>query len=97
MKNQYAAKLVAAKAALSQEAKKALVHRCMTTIYQAAAIALNEEHGFGPDRITRFRDKMEKIIIEYGGLMEDTDAEYADSNLEEAYLRIMGEYYKKEN
>jgi hypothetical protein len=32
--------------------------------------------------------------MEYGIKMNDTDAEYADAKLEEAYLRIMGEFYK---
>ena len=92
-KNAYAAKMMAAKAAMSQDQKKALIHRCLTTIYQASAVALNNEFGFGPDRITRFREAMENVINEYGVEMQETDAEFADGKLEEAYLRIMGQYY----
>lgn len=96
-RNAYAMQMLAAKSALQREERKALVHRCLTTIYQASAIALNDEFGFGAERITRFRDAMESIILEYGVEMDNTDTEYADGKLEEAYLRIMGEYYKEED
>lgn len=89
-RNQYAAKIVAAKAAMKQEERAALVRRCLTTIYQAAAVALNDEFGFGAERIVRFREKLNSTIEEYGDLLNDTDAEYADGKLEEAYRRIMG-------
>ena len=90
MKNAYAAKLAAKRQHLRAEERSELVHRLMTTIYQSAAIALNEEFGFGTDRITRFRDAMERIIIEYGALMDGTDVDYADGKLEQRYKAIMG-------
>ena len=96
MKNQYAAKLMAYKAALTMDEKKALVRRNLTTIYQGAAIALNREFGFGAERIARFRDALDKTLVEYGVEQDNNDTEYADATLEEAYLRIMGEYYKEE-
>ena len=57
-KNVYAAKLMAAKAAMTQQERAALVNRTLTTVYQASAVALNEVYGFGPERIARFRDAM---------------------------------------
>lgn len=96
MKNQYAAKLMAYKAALTMDEKKQLVRRNLTTIYQGAAIALNREFGFGAERIARFRDALDKTLCEYGVEQDNNDTEYADATLEEAYLRIMGEYYKEE-
>ena len=45
-KNAYAAKLMAAKAQMQREERQALVNRCITTIYQASAVALNEKFGF---------------------------------------------------
>ena len=88
--NAYAAQLMAAKAAMTQEAKRALVGRCITTIFQASAIALNDEFGFGAERIERFREKLNRTIEEYGTFLDDTDVDYADGKLEEAYLRIVG-------
>lgn len=85
----YAKKLTAAKAAISHMERQALVHRCITTIFQASAVALNDEFGFGADRITRFKTAMENIVAEYGDLMHGADADYADDKLEEAFNRIM--------
>ena len=41
-RNAYAAKMMAAKGAVTQRQKSVLVNRCITTIYQASAIALND-------------------------------------------------------
>lgn len=79
-KNQYAVRLMAMKAAMSMDEKKALVRR-----------------NLGPERIARFRDTLDKTLVAYGVEQDNNDTDYADANLEEAYLRIMGEYYKKEN
>lgn len=95
-KNAYAVKLMAMKAAMSVDEKRMLVRRNMTTIYHGAAIALNNEFGFGAERIARFHDALDKTLVEYGVEMDNNDVEYADAKLEEAYLRIMGEYYKEE-
>ena len=89
-RNAYAAKLMAAKGAVTAHQRAALVHRCLTTVYQASAVALHEVYGFGPDRIERFRDAMEAVILEYGDLMDNVDADYADGKLEERYRKIMG-------
>lgn len=96
MKNEYAKTLMAMKAAMSVSEKRAMVRRIMTTIYQGAAIALNNEFGFGAERIARFCDALDATLVEYGVEMDENDHEYADAKLEEAYLRIMGEYYKKD-
>lgn len=89
-RNAFAGKMVAAAGRLRAEERKELVHRCLTTIYQASVVALNDQFGFGSDRITRFRDAMEATIMEYGALMDGTDAGYADGALERRYLQIMG-------
>lgn len=90
-RNAFAGKLIAAKADLSQQQKAALIHRVLTTVYQASAIALNEQFGFGAERIARFRDGMEAVIQEYGVLLDDTDADYADGKLAQRYEAIMGD------
>ncbi len=53
-------------------------------------MALHEVYGFGPDRIDRFRDAMEAVILEYGDLLDSVDADYADEKLERRYKAIMG-------
>ena len=90
-RNTFAGKLIAAKAALTQQQKAALIHRVLTTVYQTSAIALNEQFGFGAERIARFRDGMEAVIQEYGVLLDDTDADYADGKLAQRYEAIMGD------
>ncbi len=90
-KNAYAAKLMAAKGAVSRAERAAIINRCITTVFQASAVALNEQFGFGAERIARFREEMERTINEYGALMDGADAAYADGKLEQRYLRIMGE------
>lgn len=87
--NAYAKKLTAVRSAINQAERQALVHRCITTIFQASAVALNEEFGFGADRLLRFKEAMEKIVTEYGDLMHGADVDYADDKLEQAFKRIM--------
>ena len=86
----YAKKLTAVKSAINYAERQALVHRCVTTLFQASAVALNEEFGFGADRLTRFKEAMESVIEEYGVLMHGADVDYADDKLAEAFNRIMG-------
>lgn len=82
---------MAAKAAMGCQERGALVNRTLTAVYQASAVALNEVYGFGPERIARFRDAMEAVVLEYGGLMDAVDTEYADDKLAERYEAIMGD------
>lgn len=42
MKNAYAAKLQAKRNHLRNEERSELIHRILTTVYQASAVALNE-------------------------------------------------------
>ena len=90
-RNAYAAKIVAAKRAVAEEERKAIIERCLTTMYRASAVALNNRHKFGPKMIADFRDELEAVIAEYGGLMDGTDVEYADEKLEQRYKQIMRE------
>lgn len=89
-RNAFATKLMATKAAMSRAERAALINRVLTTVYQASAVALHEVYAFGPERISRFRDCMESVIMEYGGLMDETDADYADGKLAQRYEAIMG-------
>lgn len=87
--NHYAKKLMAAKQAISYVERQNIVHRCIETIFFASAIALNQEFGFGSERIMRFKETMEKVVNEYGDLASGADTEYADGKLEEAFKKIM--------
>ena len=87
--NAYARKLTAAKSAISYAEKQNIIRRCINTIFFASAVALNEQFGFGAERIMRFKEAMEKIVDEYGALADGADTEYADAKLEEAFKRIM--------
>ena len=89
-RNAYAAKLLAAQAAMAQRERRELIHRVLTTVYQASAVALHETFGFGPDRLARFRAGMEAVILEYGDLLNEVDADYADGKLEQRCRAIMG-------
>lgn len=91
MKNAYAAKLQAQRVRLKNEERAELIHRVMTTVYQASAVALNEQFGFGAERISRYRAAMEQTINEYGGLISEVDADYADGKLAQRYEQIMGD------
>lgn len=90
MKNAYVRKLTAAKRALKNEERKRVINRTITTLFQASAVALHEQFGFGAERIERFREAMEQVVLEYGDLMDDVDTDYADGKLEQRYLQIMG-------
>ena len=91
MKNAYAAKLQAQRVRLKNSERAELIHRLLTTVYQASAVALNEKFGFGADRISRFRDAMEETILEYGVMLDEVDADYADGKLAQRYEQIMGD------
>ena len=90
-RNALARKMVAAAGRLKEEERKALTRWCLATIYQASAVALNEQFGFGPDRIAKFRETLEATIVEYGDLLDGVDEDYADGALERRYLQIMRE------
>lgn len=89
MKNAYAAKIRTAHALLKNEERKKIVHQILTTVYYASAVALNEQFGFGADRIAKYREAMEAVIMEYGDFMNETDTDYADGKLEERFKKIM--------
>lgn len=90
MKNAYAAKIQAQRAHLRNEERAELIHRILTTVYQASAVALNDEFGFGADRIEKFRSALDATICEYGVMFDEVDADYADGKLEQRYEQIMG-------
>ncbi len=90
-RNAYAAKLQAQRVRLKNAERAELINRVITTVYQASAVALNEEFGFGAERISRFRSAMEQTIIEHGGLVDQVDADYADGKLAQRYEQIMGD------
>lgn len=86
----YAVRMQHAKHVIAEEERKAIVHHCLTTIYQAAAVALNDEFGFGAERVERFREKLNETMLEFGVLQDDTDTDYAMGALERRYKQIMG-------
>lgn len=90
-KNAYAARIMATKAALKTAERRELIHHLITTIFQASALALHNDFGFGKDRIEKFRTALDSTILEYGVWLSDTDVDYADGKLEEAYQKIIGE------
>lgn len=61
----------------------------------AAALTLNEEFGFGEDRLKRFHDAFERKYAELRDLEHDDlpDYEYATAVQEEALRRAWGKYY----
>lgn len=93
----YAVRMQHAKNLLADEERKAIVHHCLTTIYQAAAVTLNDEFGFGVERVERFRDKLNDTMLEFGVLQDDTDTDYAMGALERRYQQIVGTTERKEN
>ena len=86
----YAVRMQHARSIIADEERKALVHYCLTTIYQAAAVALNDEFGFGAERVERFRDKLNETMLEFGVLQDETDTDYAPGAVERRYLQIVG-------
>ena len=89
MKNAFARKLTVAKQTISYAEKQNIVRRCINTIFYASAVALNEEFGLGAKRLMRFKERMEKVVEEYGLLASGADTDYADGKLEEAFKKIM--------
>lgn len=89
MKNAYAAKLQAQRVRLRNSERAELIHRILTTVYQASAVALNEQFGFGADRIEKYREALDDTICEYGKLGDGADWDYADGKLEQRYAQIM--------
>lgn len=90
MKNEYAVKLMQAKAKISNQERAAIIHRALTTFFQASAVALNQEFGFGGERIARFKQATEDIVNEYGRLHDENDLDYADGKLEQMYKQVVG-------
>lgn len=87
----YAVRMQQARLILANEERAAIVHHCITTIYQAAAIALNEQFGFGQERVERFRDALNGVMLDFGVLQDDTDTDYAQGALERRYKQIVPE------
>lgn len=89
MKNAYAAKLQAQRVHLKNAERADLIHRILTTVYQASAVALNEALGLGAGSIEKYREALDATICEYGVLLDEVDADYADGKLEQRYAQIM--------
>lgn len=89
-RNAYAAKLLAAKEAITKEERSRIIHRTINTLYQASAVVLNEQFGFGKERVERFRDALNDTVEEYGTLIDGADVDYADDKLLQRYQQIMG-------
>lgn len=97
-RNAYAKKVLeekkeikAAKVMLTEAQKMAVINRTISILYYASAVTLNEEFGFGKERIVRFRDGVYQLFKEYKGLLDNTDVDYAEGKLAQRYEAIMGE------
>ena len=88
-KNDYAMKLMAAKAAITREERRRITDRTITTVYLATVVVLNEGFGFGRKRIERFKDLLDTTMQEYGALIDGADVAYADDKLLQRYRQIM--------
>lgn len=91
MKNSYALKLQ------EQKTKERLMWTHKTVVYmnKIFTLALNKE-GMGKERIGRISGYTNELNEEYMQLL-DTDAEYANAKLDEAYEAIMGRRFEYEN
>lgn len=89
-KNSYAAKLVAAKARLSDNERRELIGKTFETTYKMAVIAMNRAFGIGSSRASVFRDTMNNLFNEYDKLIDEVDENYADGKIDEAYQSIVG-------
>lgn len=85
----FAKKITVARAVVTREERRAIVNRCIDTLYMSAVVALNEEFGFGRERAIRFLEEFQRVVEEYGVLIDGADVDYADDKLREAYERIM--------
>lgn len=88
MKNQYAAKLVAAKAAIHEQEKTAIITKTVQIMFEVFGIAINRSLGIGPDRFVKVLQEADEIYAWYAD-MQKTDVEYADAKLREVYNDIM--------
>lgn len=90
-KNTFAVKLMKAKVALSENARKELIGRTFETTYKLAVIANNRAFGKGRESAKLFRDTLNDLFTEYDQLMKEVDTDYADGKVDEAYRAIVGE------
>lgn len=88
MKNSYAKKLLLAKEILTKEREREIIEKTIKLMIRSIAIALNRELGMGAGRISRVQSATLQVFREYSD-MQDTDQEYADERLKEAYEAIM--------
>lgn len=63
--------------------------RCQRQLWMAA-IALNEEYGFGGERIARFLRRMTKVVEEWEKIAGENDMEYANEKLRERAEQVTG-------
>lgn len=75
-------------AAMKEAEKRALIRFVGQKCLDVMTVALNEEYGFGADRLNRLSASFAAIMDEYGGMV-DTDAEYADEKLRQRVKQIM--------
>lgn len=60
----------------------------------AAALALNEGFGFGPERLKRFHDAFSAKYAEIRELDKSADNDYCIAKMEQALKQAWGEYYE---
>ena len=94
-RNNYAAKLVAVKARLSDAERKELIGKTFETTYKLSVIALNRAFGIGNTRAKVFENILNELFTEYGKLIDEVDEYYADGKIDEAYQSIVGKRLEK--
>lgn len=81
-----------------KESRRRLIWFTVRQCLDMACIAMNEEFGFGEDRLKRFADAYSRVWSEYAGLTvedarDDKTIEYSAAKFEERLKEICGRYY----
>ena len=66
----------------------------MACCMEIMTVALNDEFGFGKDRLKRLEKRFNEVFVEYGLLVMD-DVKYGNTKLKRRVAQIMREDVKK--
>lgn len=90
-KNSYAKTLMAQRSVLKEAERKELISRTFETTYKLSVIANNIAFGKGSNQAKLFRSTLNELFTEYGKMLDEVDADYADGKVDERYRAIIGE------
>lgn len=77
-----------------QKQKIDAFNSAMNCCMQIMTIALNDEFGFGKDRLKKLEKRFNALFTEYGLLVMD-DTLYGNTKLKRRVAQIMGEEVKR--